>query len=420
MLVIEKQQPKFALNNYKKILNDIREDEYSFSRESHDNFLNSLLSVKNVIKDIMPGVPMKIESINEDYIDSNARYIQVNFENGLTGFINAKQEIKFLEKIFNSKIETTEQLNTLFSTSSIYAIQKGIEETDDAICSIRDGWDDSKRKEFANQVRGTEPEKVYTAYIHSRNAGGYFCTIDGVNVYMPGSLAAANKITNFDTLLNTSIPVMIENYLPQTKMYIVSNKKYIQNILPLKADAIKIGNNYTGKVTGITDYAIFVEFDEIFTGMLHISQLDTITAQKHADDEIKDGDYVTFFIKSIDTLRGTIKFTLTQKTAEETDNDIQKIRRGYELFREQSEGSIQTGEVIFLKNDYAFVSFQKSSGFNVRGLLSSNEISEYNRNGISIVRGKMIDVYVSRVSPEDSKIYLKYPIYSASSNNKDN
>jgi predicted RNA-binding protein with RPS1 domain len=414
MLVIENQNisAKFALNNYKKILADIRNDEYSFSIESSDSFLNSVLSVKNVIKDIIPGIAMKIESINSDYVDTNSRYIQVNFENGLTGFINAKQEIKFLEKIFNIEITTTEQLNNLFQSSSIYAIQKGLEETDDAICSIREGWDDSKRKEFANQIRGVEPEKVYSAIIHSRNAGGYFCTIDGVNVYMPGSLAAANKITNFDTLLNTTIPVMLENYLPQTKMYIVSNKKYIQNILPIRAEAIKIGNSYEGKVTGITDYAIFVEFDEIFTGMLHISELDPVTQKRHATDDIKDGDFINFFIKSINTLRGTIKFTLTQKTAQETDNDILKIKQGYEMFKEQSEGSIQTGEIVFLKNDYAFVNFQKSSGFNVRGLLSSNEIAEYNKNGISIERGKMIEVYVSRVSPEESKIYLKYPLYS--------
>jgi ribosomal protein S1 len=73
----------------------------------------------------------------------------------------------------------------------------------------------------------SNPKEAYIAKIYSRNEGGFFCKINGIECYMPGSLAAANKINNFDEMLGNEVIVMIEDFVKQTNIFIVSHKKYI-------------------------------------------------------------------------------------------------------------------------------------------------------------------------------------------------
>ena len=50
-------------------------------------------------------------------------------------------------------------------------------------------------------------------------------------------------------------------------------KKYIRHILPLKINELNKTTKYTGVVTGVVKFGIFVEFDEIYTGLIHTSEM---------------------------------------------------------------------------------------------------------------------------------------------------
>ena len=65
-------------------------------------------------------------------------------------------------------------------------------------------------------------------------------------------------------------------------------KKRIQDI----AREVEIGEVYTGKITGVNDFGIFVELWPSCEGFIHVSQLDTKRVEKPSD-LFKVGDEVT-------------------------------------------------------------------------------------------------------------------------------
>ena len=71
------------------------------------------------------------------------------------------------------------------------------------------------------------------AKLVSSNNGGFVVEIAGmVKAFMPGSMAAANKINNYESLVGTEMEVMVESYDPKFG-FIVSRKKYLRTIVPI-------------------------------------------------------------------------------------------------------------------------------------------------------------------------------------------
>jgi ribosomal protein S1 len=136
------------------------------------------------------------------------------------------------------------------------------------------------------------------------NNSGFIVDLSGIDCFLPGSLAAANKITNFEDYVGKELVVMIESYIEQTQSFVVSHKKYIQKILPSKVEELTLTTMYSGNVTGVAPYGCFVEWDGIFTGLLHSTELETDLKS------IRTGDTINFFVKKIDSPN---KIILTQK-----------------------------------------------------------------------------------------------------------
>ena len=82
------------------------------------------------------------------------------------------------------------------------------------------------------------PNKAYTCTIKEANKGGFFVDILGVDAFMPGSLAAPNKIVDFQSYVGKEVIVMVEDFLKEMNSFIVSHKKYIDYMLPKKLDEI--------------------------------------------------------------------------------------------------------------------------------------------------------------------------------------
>jgi hypothetical protein len=86
--------------------------------------------------------------------------------------------------------------------------------------------------EFREQIG--KPTSAYTAKILTKNQGGFLVEVQGIKAFLPGSLAAANKIVNFDDYIGKEIYVMVEDYLAASDIFVVSYKKYLEHILPSK------------------------------------------------------------------------------------------------------------------------------------------------------------------------------------------
>lgn len=173
--------------------------------------------------------------------------------------------------------------------------------------SIWDGYIQSLVEEMYNEIKS--PSKAYTAKIISNNSGGYFVEVmDSVKAFMPGSMAAMNKLTDFESLLGKSMYVMVESYNSKFG-FIVSHKKYLKAILPSKLEELKKEweknpeKLYSGIITGTTKYGIFIELEGLFTGMLHKTLISDDLKLRWKTGEIEPQEKIEVYIHNIDNGR---------------------------------------------------------------------------------------------------------------------
>jgi len=239
------------------------------------------------------------------------------------------------------------------------------------------------RQELMDSLR--DGGSAYLVKVKSINEGGFIVDLSGVECFMPGSLAAANRITNFDTMLGREVYVMVESYLDKSGIFVVSNKKYIQTILPARVRELDPTMEYTGTVTGVVPYGCFVEWDEIFTGLLHESELNGMPLAS-----VKAGDTVTFWVKEV-----------------RDPNRIILSRRGpntealvYQAFKEKSEGRVVPGQVKELKPFGVFMELAP-------GIVGMITPREFRKTGARQREGEILDVFVKTVDVGARKVHLR-------------
>lgn len=344
-------------------------------------------------KDIFNGDLLKVTEL----ISSNDKTFQLLCANGDTIECIIKKERKFFDinNIRFQKVEglidwlKTDDAKEWFLTNTIYAFM--YVDKFNVMPSLIDAHYDSKKEEFLQEIKNTK--KVYTAKVLSKNNGGFLVDIAGVNAFLPGSLAAANKILDFDYYINKEIPVMVEDYIKDGDTFIVSNKKYINHILPEKLSQLNAGDKVIGEITGTIKFGIFLEFSDILTGLLHTSEMCTDTYYKFKNNEFSAGQKIEVYIKEI-TEQNKIIFT--------DRNETDVIPTIYD-FKDKCENTIQEGEVISIKpNIGSFIKFTLDDTY-FTGLL---HLKEYREDTNPII-GDKLNLLITKVDCENKKIFLK-------------
>lgn len=179
--------------------------------------------------------------------------------------------------------------------------------TDTAKASIWDGYVANLTNEMKRQA--TANTKAYTATILSTNKGGFVVEVnDIIKAFMPGSMAASNRVTDYESLVGQKMEVMVESYDPVIG-FVVSRKKYLRTILPkmLQNMTATLKKNqdtvFTGHVTGSTQFGVFVEIDEFITGMLHKSLVSDATREAMRLGTIEPGTEVNVYVHKIENNR---------------------------------------------------------------------------------------------------------------------
>lgn len=226
--------------------------------------------------------------------------------------------------------------------------------------------------------------------------GGYFVNVQGIDCFMPGSLAGINKLAEFESILNTQMYVVPMSYSQERGTVIVSHRKYLQAMIPAKVDELKnnIGEWKVGNVTGSAKYGIFVEFDGCLTGMIHVNDLSQEMSKKHKAREIQPGDEIEFKVKEIisDT-----KITLTQLDVAEIVDPWKEIAVKYKSFPIEIAGTIKS-----VKDYGIFVDV----GDGIVGLLHISELpKDIDLN--SFVKNNTINVQITRIDVDTRKVFLK-------------
>src|SRR5229473_2586778 len=175
------------------------------------------------------------------------------------------------------------------------------------------------------------------------------------------------------------------------------------------AEKYPAGGKVKGKVVGVVDYGVFVELEDGFDGLVHVSDVSWTERIKNPHEVFKKGEDVTAKVLKIDPENRRVSLGIKQV------NDIWG-----DWFKQHKVGQIVKGKVSRIATFGAFVEL----GENIEALCHNTEIEERKRrdDGPSSFRpttgplksagplepGKEYDFKIIKISPETRRIGLSY------------
>lgn len=293
-------------------------------------------------------------------------------------FVDTDRENRFLDAMGVAGLVPGDEFNVL-----IESVKNG-----ELYGSIEKATEHSSKMDFKDALMNAD--RAYEGVVKSFNDGGFIVTIGQIDCFMPNSHAGANRITDQASMIGKSVKVMVEAHIEATDMYVVSARKYIKRILPDEIGRLDLLAMKTGKVTGVTPYGVFVEWEQIFTGLIY---------GEEAEEGWKDwesGRLVDFHIKEV---RQDDKIVLTQRGA---SADIVKLID----FKAAHEGTIIDGYVSEITSTpEKGVTGAVVEVFGVSGFLPAHQM----RNMPKFKDGDLIEVLVGSVDVASRRVSLRSP-----------
>jgi ribosomal protein S1 len=310
-------------------------------------------------------VNAKVSKIGEDQIEMN---------------INAK----FPAYITKNK-EDKEIINSLSVGDEIKIRLKSKTEDSPFEASIGDVIKENKMAEIIDNI--DEPI-AFRAVVKELIHGGYMLNLDGIEVFMPGSLAGMNVLWDFESLIGQEIVVMPISLSKEKGTIVVSRRKYYESILPAKVDELResMDEERIGYVTGSKPFGVFVEFDECVTGMIPVGDLNDEWKEKHSKNKINPGDEINFWANQIIHDK---KIMLTQVRNEAWDD----IENKYPPL------SSVEGTIVKIRNYGLFIELEE----NVVGMMHSSEFGDKEK----FKEGDKIKVKIDSIDTVNKRVVLK-------------
>ena len=241
--------------------------------------------------------------------------------------------------------------------------------------------------EFFAQIK--EASVAYPAKVEAINKGGFLVDISGVKCFLPGSLAAANKITDFESYLGKTIYVMIDGYVAQKDIFVVSYKKYLNKIMDQKIQELDLTKKYKGCVTGSSPFGLFVEWEDVYTGLIHKTEFEDQVVQG-----FNSGDEIEFYVKEV---KEDNKLTLTFGAP------VEKTVKIYEIKDQVENGTIETMAAI--------IKYKRKNGCLVEvpetGMMAMIPQDKITSDFKNAKPGDRIAILIYEVDPVMGKIFAK-------------
>ncbi len=162
-----------------------------------------------------------------------------------------------------------------------------------------------------------------------------------------------------------------------------------------------VGSRVTGRVRNLTEFGAFIEIEEGFDGLIHVSDISWTQRVKNAGDVLKKGDTVEAKVLKIDTANRRVSLGIKQL------NDIWQ-----NWLSKHKMNDVVRGKVSRLTTFGAFVEL----GEGVEGLCHISEIEERRSRDAEaqkgspsvLAPGREYDFKIVKIQPDQHKIGLSY------------
>lgn len=148
------------------------------------------------------------------------------------------------------------------------------------------------------------------------NKGGLVVDFEGLKGFIPGSQFSGDQQADLAKMVNKIIAAkVIEVDQAQNRLILsekaISGGKDLEKKLADVKSKVKIADKYTGKVSAIMPYGIFVNLDNGADGLVHISE---VSWQKvdSLQDRFKVGDELEVLVLGISETDGKLNLSLKQ------------------------------------------------------------------------------------------------------------
>jgi ribosomal protein S1 len=317
---------------------------------SHEPYAQSLYNKMNKIrvenvKDIKKGVTLHVDNL----IPAGNNKLMATVGNGASNIIvDLDKEGNFMKMLTNESGEaiTTDQFSEYLKIpefrdkvlSMDLSVKVG---ADTEKGSIWDGQVEQMTKEFKEQIE--KNSRGYWAEVLSTNGGGFVVEVaKTIKAFMPGSMASNNKIDDYESLVGRTMEVMIESYSDRYG-FVVSRKKYINKVRHRMVEPIRqeLERNpdklYRGKITGATQYGVFVELNEYVNGMLHKTLVSDSLREAMRNEQIQSGTEIDVYVHKVENGKVIL-------------SDVPLAEREAVIARREAEDSQEKSEHIAQKN----------------------------------------------------------------------
>jgi small subunit ribosomal protein S1 len=191
-----------------------------------------------------------------------------------------------------------------------------------------------------------------------------------------------------------TVEVMVLDCDPVKRRISLGMKQMEPNPWALIEEKYPVGTKVVGRVKTVTDFGIFIGFDEGVDGLVHVSEMSWTKKIKHPGELYKKGQEVEAVVLNIDRRNERFSLGIKQLTPDPWRDVARRYRKG----------EVVAGKVTNVTDFGAFVELEEG----IEGLVHVSEISREKVEKPSDVLkvGDTISAVVLHIDPHDRRIGL--------------
>ena len=194
--------------------------------------------------------------------------------------------------------------------------------------------------------------------------------------------------------IGDTVEVMVLDCDPGKRRISLGMKQIEPNPWALIEEKYPVGTKVVGRVKTITDFGIFIGFEEGMDGLVHVSEMSWTKKIKHPGELYKKGQEIEAVVLSIDPRNERFSLGIKQLTPDPWKEVSRRYRRG----------EVVTGKVTNVTDFGAFVELEEG----IEGLVHVSEISREKIEKPSDVLkvGDTVSAIVLHIDPHERRIGL--------------